>query len=151
MPPPAIGLIREPCSARLIRLSVTHAAAFAGHGEAWSATDIGAMADRGILIATTDDDAFILISLAADEAEILTIAVAPALQGAGLGQGLLSAAITATAASGARRMFLEVAADNAPARAIYNKAGFRQSGRRKAYYKRGAVRVDALVLSRALT
>ena len=85
--------------------------------------------------------------MAADEAEILTIAVAPAAHRQGIGAALLAAAMAQAALRGAAAMFLEVAEGNAAARALYAAAGFRQSGRRRRYYPDGA---DALVLRRSL-
>ena len=47
--------------------------------------------------------------------------------------------------------FLEVAADNAAAQALYARAGFAESGRRRGYYRRpDGSGLDALVMQRAL-
>lgn len=89
---------------------------------------------------------FVLARLAADEAEILTIAVAPAHRGQGLGHRLMEAAAASVLASGGRALFLEVAADNAPALALYGKLGFRTVGLRPGYYARADIRVDARIL-----
>lgn len=86
---------------------------------------------------------FVLARVAADEAEILTIAVLPGHRRAGVGRALLLAAGSRAAASGARAMLLEVAEANDAARALYAGAGFQPVGRRKAYYGTG---MDALVL-----
>ena len=59
---------------------------------------------------------FVLSRLAADEAEILTIAVDAAHQGRGVGRALLSENLRQVANAGAKEMFLEVAKDNAPDR-----------------------------------
>ncbi|ACB94696.1 GNAT family N-acetyltransferase [Beijerinckia indica] len=79
---------------------------------------------------------FALSRLAFDEAEILTIAVAPALRGRGLGHAVLSAHLADLAAAGAAMLFLEVDVENKPARALYARQGFRQVGERKAYYRK---------------
>ena len=86
---------------------------------------------------------FLLARVAADEAEILTIAVEPAARRAGLGAILLAAALVEARARGAVAMFLEVAAANTAARALYAGAGFREVGTRPNYYPGGA---SALVL-----
>lgn len=94
---------------------------------------------------------FILLQVAVDQAEILTIGVDPSWRGGGLGAALLGHAAVLAAARGARALFLEVAEDNAEALALYQRVGFRPSGRRRGYYRRrsgGAV--DALVLTRKL-
>jgi ribosomal-protein-alanine N-acetyltransferase len=94
---------------------------------------------------------FILGRALAGEAEILTLAVAPTHRRRGLGRALLEAAMGVCGTLGAETMFLEVAADNAAAIALYEAAGFAPAGRRKAYYARpGRAAVDALVLRREL-
>lgn len=97
-------------------------------------------------------DGFILLQVAAGEAEILTLAVDPDQRRAGRGQSLIQAALKAAQAAGADAMFLEVAVDNDAAIALYGCAGFVQTGIRRGYYARpGDVRVDALILRRDLT
>lgn len=91
---------------------------------------------------------FILGQIAADEAEVLSIGVAPEWQRIGLGRRLLDGLARAVKRAEARRLFLEVAADNTPALALYTGAGFKETGRRKAYYKRrDGSAVDALNLA----
>ena len=91
--------------------------------------------------------AFILSRLAAGEAEILSIAIAPKQRGRGLSRPLLDLNLRRLAGLGARTVFLEVDENNAPARALYRRAGFADVGRRKSYYQSGA---NALVLRRDL-
>ncbi|MBI3446638.1 MAG: GNAT family N-acetyltransferase [Magnetospirillum sp.] len=69
-----------------------------------------------------------------DEAEILTIAVLPPWRRAGLGARLLAAAMAAAAEAGGASMFLEAAADNVAALALYEGMGFSRVGLRKGYY-----------------
>jgi [ribosomal protein S18]-alanine N-acetyltransferase len=90
---------------------------------------------------------FILSRLAAGEAEILSIAVAPKHRGRGLARPLLDLNLRRLAGLGARTVFLEVDEHNAPARALYRRAGFSDVGRRQSYYQSGAA---ALVLRRDL-
>ncbi|MSP83209.1 MAG: ribosomal-protein-alanine N-acetyltransferase [Alphaproteobacteria bacterium] len=92
---------------------------------------------------------FALVRVAADEAELLTLGVEPARRGEGLGRRLMLRSLDGARIRGARTLFLEVAADNSPARALYASLGFAQVGVRKGYYARGKDRVDALTLSRA--
>ncbi len=94
---------------------------------------------------------FVLLGLAADEAEVITLAVLPDARRRGIGAALVAAAAREAAARGATRLFLEVAEDNAPARALYARAGFVPVGRRKGYYARPAAAVDALVLALILS
>jgi ribosomal-protein-alanine N-acetyltransferase len=94
---------------------------------------------------------FVLARVAADEAEILSIAVAAEDQRRGLGHRLLDRAIGELRPRGATRLFLEVAADNVAAQALYAALHFAEIGRRCRYYaRRGAPAVDALVLGRDL-
>ena len=94
---------------------------------------------------------FIVGRLAADEAEILTFGVTADWQRHGVGKRLLEGMARAAKRAEAKRIFLEVAADNLPATVLYSRLGFRESGRRKGYYARtGQPAVDALVLSLAL-
>lgn len=90
---------------------------------------------------------FILSRLAASEAEILSIAIAPNRRGRGLARPLLDMNLRRLAGLGARTVFLEVDEHNAAARALYRRAGFADVGRRPSYYQSGAT---ALVLRRNL-
>jgi [ribosomal protein S18]-alanine N-acetyltransferase len=77
---------------------------------------------------------FVLARVAADEAEILTLAVRPNARRKGLGRALMKAAAAQARKMGARAMFLEVGETNAPARALYQSLGFEEAGHRKDYY-----------------
>ncbi|MFN4159585.1 MAG: ribosomal protein S18-alanine N-acetyltransferase [Gemmobacter sp.] len=95
---------------------------------------------------------FLLARVVLDEAEILTLAVEPACQGQGIGGRLVARCLDEMQARGGGRAFLEVAEDNAPARAVYGRAGFAEVGRRRGYFAApGRAAVDALVLARDLT
>lgn len=88
--------------------------------------------------------AFVLSRSLFEEGEILTIAVDPSLQGKGLASALMQSAQSQAKSQGAEKMFLEVAADNKAAQALYAKLGYEELSRRKGYYKRaGGVRIDA--------
>jgi ribosomal-protein-alanine N-acetyltransferase len=77
---------------------------------------------------------FVLIRAAADEAEVLTIAVAPAHRGEGIGRRLLEHAFRRLYADRVASVFLEVDAANPSALALYRRLGFVQVGERKGYY-----------------
>jgi ribosomal-protein-alanine N-acetyltransferase len=85
---------------------------------------------------------FVLWRAAAGEAEILTIAVLPPWRRHRLGRRLLDAALAGARHHGAQAMFLEVAAGNEAALALYGGAGFARVGVRKGYYSG----VDALTM-----
>ncbi len=94
---------------------------------------------------------FVIGQMAADVSEIISIGVAPDWQKRGLGRILFGAFSRAVTRAGARRLFLDVAADNAAAIALYQAMGCCEVGRRKGYYTRHqAPSVDAIVLSRPL-
>ena len=78
------------------------------------------------------------------EADVQTIAVAPAAQGRGLGALLLRALVAEAARRGARSLLLEVRADNAAAIALYTREGFERISIRRRYYQPGDV--DAWVM-----
>lgn len=86
----------------------------------------------------------VLARVIADEAEVLTIAVAPSHRRRGLGRQLLDAAVAAATARGATTVWLEVRASNRAARAMYASAGFVAAGVRRGYYRRPPE--DAIVL-----
>lgn len=88
---------------------------------------------------------FIMSRLAAGEAEILSVAVAPTWRGRGLSRQLLDLHLRRLAGLGIRAVYLEVGERNAPACRLYRRAGFNEVGRRQGYYEDGAT---ALVLRR---
>jgi len=124
-------------------LAALHAACF---GAAWDAAAITALLATPGTFAFHSDDGFVLARTADDEAEILTLAVAPAARGRGLGRALLEAAIAQARAMGAQSLFLEVGADNPQALALYAGLGFAKVGTRKAYYSTPSGGTDALLL-----
>lgn len=140
-------------SAHAAALALMHGAAFPP-GERWDADALAqqlALPGAYGLAALRGDGApagFILARVAADEAEVLTLAVVPALQGQGIGGLLLRAALGRAAAAGAAAMFLEVSPKNAVAVALYARAGFMEVGRRTGYYPGGGA---AVVLRRGLS
>jgi ribosomal-protein-alanine N-acetyltransferase len=94
---------------------------------------------------------FILSRIAADEAEILSVAVAATWRGRGLARALLDLHMRRLAGLGVRAMFLEVEEHNVPARRLYERAGFREVGRRPSYYQHdNGDSATALVLRRDL-
>ena len=91
---------------------------------------------------------FILVRQAADEAEILTIAVDKSVQKQGIGKELLDAASDRLRIAGVRKLFLEVDEENQAARRLYAKAGFAQVGQRQGYYRSaGGKPANALILA----
>lgn len=146
-------------------MDVMHAAFDPAFGEAWNrrqVSDALAMPSTHALI--IDDKGsvstaggcparaagFSLTRAAADEEELLLIAVRPEHRGQGLGSALISKLFEAAHARGTRRLFLEMRCDN-PAVHLYRTAGFEPVGRRLAYYQQAdGSRADAITFARSL-
>ena len=117
----------------------------------WSEAEIDALLASPLVFALTRPGAFLLGRVVAGEAELLTIAVHPDQRRAGLGGALVDAFVTEARARGGESAFLEVAASNTAARALYANCGFAPAGRRRGYYHRpDGTSEDALVLVRSL-
>ena len=124
-------------------LAAIHASAFAAP-DAWS-RDVFSLqlALPNVLGLLHSSGGMILLRIAADEGEILTLAVTPKVRRLGLGGALLGEATRQAAARGIRTVFLEVSVTNIAARRLYTQAGFIQAGQRPHYYSDAS---DALVL-----
>jgi len=95
---------------------------------------------------------FAVSRMAADEAEILSIAVASSHRGRGLSRTLLLTHLGHLAGRGVRTVFLEVEENNQPARRLYERAGFGVAGRRERYYQQpGGQQLNALLMRRDLS
>jgi ribosomal-protein-alanine N-acetyltransferase len=134
-----------------------HRAAFTPLGErAWTRQDMAELcASPGVsgvlLLSGGKEIGVALCRVAADEAELLTIAVDAGHRRRGAGRALLEAVIDRARAARASALFLEVGADNPAACSLYEQKDFHVVGRRAGYYQRGtASNVDALVMRLAL-
>jgi ribosomal-protein-alanine N-acetyltransferase len=123
-----------------------HATSFA---DTWSAEWIATLlAQPGTFafLANGESDGFVLVRAAGGEAEILTLAVAPAARRRGIGSALILAACRKAREMGAEAMFLEVSRTNEAAKTLYTRLGFHEVGRRRGYYQEpGRSNEDALV------
>lgn len=130
------------------------------YGEAWTrrqVTDALAMANTHCLLAGPGGEpfsgagivaGFALSRGAADEEELLLIAVRPDCRGRGVGAALLTRFIVEARQRGAQRLFLEMREGNV-AEHLYRRRGFREVGRRRNYYSSGRNgQYDALTFSR---
>ena len=135
------------------QLAVLHATAFR---RGWSAEEFerlliehNVVADRAV--SGTRLAGFVISRLAADQAEILSIAVAAPFRGRGLARKLLDVHMRRLVAYGTNSVFLEVDERNVPARRLYAGFGFGEVGRRESYYADAANEAGAaLVLRRDL-
>ena len=130
-------------------LAVLHAQAMADRP--WTAAEFAGLLDAPGVFVIGAPPCFALGRVAADEAELLTIATHLDQRRQGLARAVLAEFRALARTRGARQAFLEVAADNRAAQALYAADGWRESGRRRGYYPRETGAVDALVLSCDLT
>jgi ribosomal-protein-alanine N-acetyltransferase len=118
----------------------------------WSARDFRecVASDVVFLVAAAPDGVagYVIAQDAADEGEILNLAVAPPRHRVGIGRALVERALATLAGRGASRVFLEVRESNTAARALYAALGFGEVGRRRRYYQRPVE--DAIVLRAAI-
>lgn len=129
-------------------MAALHAAAFAP-ARGWSPAEISALCASPHVHSFCVSGGFALIRTVAGEAEVLTLAVDPALQRQGIADRLMRLWMTEVSAQIA---YLEVAADNRVAVALYTKHGFVVTGHRRGYYARDdAPAVDAMLMQATLT
>jgi len=120
-----------------------HAASFSGT-EAWSKNVFSLqLALPNVFGLLHPSGGFVLIRVAADEAEVLTLAVLPEARRTGIGGMLLRQATIRIRAMAVRVIFLEVSVANIAAKQLYLRSGVREAGRRPHYYSDNS---DALVL-----
>lgn len=129
------------------RLAALHAGAV---DEPWDEAAFAALLARDGAICEAGADAFALVQVAADEAELLMLATRRGARRRGAARAVLTGALDRAGAAGARRCWLEVAADNEAAVALYRRLDFASSGKRAGYYARDGNRVDALVMVKEL-
>jgi ribosomal-protein-alanine N-acetyltransferase len=136
-------MIREATSAHASALAEIHAAAFPPR-EAWGDDAISLqLALPGSFGLIDERGGMLLGRITIDEAEVLTLAVAPSARRQGIATGLLQATRVRVRTYGGNAIFLEVAIGNAAALALYRREGFIEVGRRRHYYSDSS---DALVL-----
>jgi len=145
----------EPASLRdAARLAQLHGASFhRGWGEGEFET---MLAERNTLVHRLKLGrkviGFAVSRMAADEAEILSIAIDAGQRGRGLSRSLLLTHLGHLAGHGVRTIFLEVEENNQPARRLYERAGFSVVGRRERYYRQpGGEQLNALLMRRDLS
>jgi ribosomal-protein-alanine N-acetyltransferase len=134
------------------RLAAIHASAFP---RPWGTLDFermlgerGIVADGLFLGRATKPSGFVLSRIVLDEAEIITVAIAPEARGKGHARALLTPHLDALSRQGVARVHLEVEEGNGPAIALYRRAGFRETGRRAGYYhKADGTKASALTMA----
>lgn len=130
-------------------MALLHARAFTVP-RPWTEDEITALiaSPHVFVVQDAGEQGFLIGRAVAGEAEVLTIAVAPSARRQGIGAALMARFAAEAAARGAEVAHLEVAADNAAAIALYQRAGFARSGLRRGYFQApGGARVDALAMT----
>ncbi len=146
--------IRNAVAGDVAALSQLHQASFS---PGWTVHDMAAMlATTGThaLVGESDGQisSLLIFRAIAGEAEILTLATAPTRRRLGHGAKILKALIARAGLQMVSEIFLEVAADNQAARALYRQFKFAEVGQRKGYYARpGGKTEDAILMKRAVT
>ena len=107
----------------------------------WGADEFSDLKKSGCEIVASENG-FIVWRTVLDEAEIITIGVHPDARGAGIAIAMLGIMENEIKKAGAKKIFLEVSAENTPAINLYTKCGFIQNGLRPKYYDG----VDAILM-----
>lgn len=146
--------VEDATSRDAAKLAQLHAASF---HRGWGEAEFEAMLSQGNTLvhrlrAGRKIIGFAASRLAADEAEILSIAIAPSHRGRGLSRQLLLTHLGHLAGRGIARVFLEVEENNQPARRLYERAGFLIVGRRERYYRQpDGEQLNAVLMRRDLS
>lgn len=131
-------------------LAAIHQAAF-DTTRAWSSEEIASVLDSRLTFATTRSQGFAIGRVVEDESELLTLAVTPDARRQGQARALLQAFEAESLRRGAVRAYLEVAEDNTAALALYQAAGYQNTGTRPAYYRRkDGCQIAASLMEKAL-
>ena len=133
-------------------MAAVHAIELLVFADPWSLRDFGdcVSSDATFLVAETAEgvSGYLVAIDAADEGEILNLAVAPGGRRQGVGRALVAEALERLAERGVHQAYLEVRESNAAARTLYAAHGFREVGRRSRYYRRPVE--DAVILRAAI-
>ena len=109
----------------------------------WSVSDFADLKQSGCDIMASEHG-FVVWRVVADQAEIITIGVHPDARGTGIASAMLTLVENDAKKRGATKIFLEVAENNAPARALYEHNGYVRIGTRPKYYDG----TDAIVMEK---
>lgn len=125
------------------------------HAHPWSrgnfADALAAGNDAWIMRRGEDPLGYAVVLKVLDEAHLLDIGIVGSAQGQGLGRVLMEWLCDAARDAGVGSFYLEVRPSNAVALRLYQRLGFEEIGRRRAYYPAGqGLREDAIVMRRAL-
>lgn len=111
----------------------------------WSANDFADLKNSGCEVVASQNG-FIVWRTTLDEAELITIGVAPDARRTGIAAAMMGIMESELKKSGVKSVFLEVAENNIPARKLYEQNGYVQIGVRPKYYDG----IDAIMMKKDL-
>lgn len=111
----------------------------------WSESDFADLKKSGCEIIASQNS-FIVWRQVLDEAEIITVGVHPQARSGGIGTALLTIMENEVRKKNGKKIFLEVAENNLPARSLYEKNGYVKVGLRPKYYDG----IDAIMMEKVL-
>jgi ribosomal-protein-alanine N-acetyltransferase len=119
--------------------AILNLAAQAGNVARWSEAEYRRIlaADAGYELVVAEQQqviGFVIAHVIGAEWEIENVAVALGWRRGGVGSALLNEVADRAARAGAKAIYLEVRESNSSARELYRRCGFREAGRRSAYY-----------------
>ena len=109
----------------------------------WSADDFRDLKQSGCEIIMSENG-FVVYRIAVDEAEIITIGVNPEMRRNGIASAMIGIIEKKFKNQGVKKIFLEVALNNEPAKKLYESMGFKVVGSRPKYYDG----VDAILMAK---
>lgn len=116
---------------------------------AWSEKSLKETLSKGYCVVLEHQNSligFALFSSVFDEAELLNIVLLENYQGKGMAAALLMQALSDLKDDDVRSCFLEVGINNQKAIQLYEKLGFKPTGKRENYYKTDNGTQDALLM-----
>lgn len=111
----------------------------------WTPSEFADLKKSGCEIIASENG-FIVWRVVADEAELISIGVAPSARKTGIGSAMMAIMTSDAKKNGAKKIFLEVAENNTAARALYDNNGFIAVGRRPKYYDG----IDAIIMEKQI-
>lgn len=111
----------------------------------WSESDFMELKKSGCEIVASDNG-FIVWRVVADEAEIITIGVAPDARQNGIAGAMILLMEQELKKQSVHNVFLEVSEVNVPAKKLYEKYGFVVAGKRPKYYDG----INAIIMKKEL-
>lgn len=131
-----------------------HRIELASYDHPWSLGNFADSLNAGYSMWVREADGEVIgyyaLMVAAGEAHLLNLTIAPSWRRHGLGRDLLAHCLACASDHRAGSVFLEVRTSNVAAIALYHGSGFVDLAVRRGYYPARAGREDALIMKKAL-